>query len=676
MKLIAIFTFLLEFVGVSLILYFVYVMLLRYKVSYNFNRIFLTSIPIIALLSSVLTFKVMPREDIMQNEVAVYQTGSFSEFIDNNRYLQSDILESETAVLMQRIDVVESDSVLQATSKLVVNHDAGDAVGGDEVGSIAETSNYIRYIVISVLLLSLLFALVKLVILGFQVKNILSVKRWSTKELYKGTTIYRSGLIDGPFSFFRDIYVARSIEGDKLDMIVEHEKSHVANCHYIDKFIVELFAALMWFNPVVWVIRKEMGALHEFQADNEVVNAGVNIKNYKLYLFEELATDSPIIANGFNHSMVKKRLIMLGVNKQIRFAAIRISLASVAMVAVFISLSCVPAIGSDAVAVIANPVNEVAVDKIIVDDMVVDDVVVADMVVDDMVVADVVADDVVSVDVVVNDKTSNAYDSLITQADVESNGVEIKIDDQTSKAKLEIEEMITKTDMKRSKAELKMQEMIDKTYLQISKAELEMQEMIAKADLYSAKQVQLSATAPLSDITASRVTEPNSSDQSDKKKSDWYDLPADKVKGLPDYILFDDDKRSEIQPNRIIGITHTDKETFVDFVVCPIYDSWWCIFSSKMFLKDRRTENMYQIRRIDNDIPLNKLLVIKGHNSSYVTFTLVFPRLHEDVKIVDLISHRAPGVVYPSNTGPAWNYENIYIRDFEKAAKSKSNIIK
>ncbi len=671
MNLIAIFTFILKFVGVTFVMYFVYMLLLRYKVSYNICRIYLICIPIVALAASCFTFKVLPVQYSLPQSVGASDPSSFTGFIESNSYLQSDILDIETIIFQQGENIAEVGGA--TTNTHILTQQGGITPSLDNSTSISR----FKYGVILILALSILFAASKLIVLSIQMKKILSIRRWSTKEIYKGTTIYRSGLIDGAFSFFRDIYIARSAEGDKLDVIVEHEKSHVSNHHYIDKFIIEVFSALMWFNPFIWIIRKELGTLHEFQADSEVVNSGIDIKNYKLYLFEEIATDSPIIANGFNHSMVKKRLITLGSKKSVRFVLTRGVVAFVAMMAVFILTSFVSTDHDKSELITTNTTTNSGKGAI---DYYIEDVAEEIISTNDeiAVVANdnpaIIETDALDIKIKATDKNNiTATDTIILSDNhIEQDTILHQYTDSLS-----IVRDLYKDKVRRysTTAQKEMQEIMMKTQAEIALAEIEIAEIATGLAATTVATSIEKVSEIVSKISKATITNATSTDGK-TSKNDWYDLPADKTLGLPEYIIYNSKKVRELRQDRIIGIRHSETETFVDFIVRPANDSWWCIFSSRTFLKDKRTEDMYKIRRLENDVPLDKFLVIKGHKYSFVTFTLVFPRLDTNVKIVDFIEYRAPHVAYPSNSGATFNYNDIYIKDFEKNIKSTSNIIK
>ncbi len=114
--------------------------------------------------------------------------------------------------------------------------------------------------------------------------------------------------------------------------------AHINHRHYIDKILVELMVALSWFNPIAWIIRRELCAVHEFEADRVVLTNYLDLKKYKQFLFEEVSKPSPRVANGFNNSLIKQRFLEMKNNYQERGSFMR-KVLSILAVVVVISLS-------------------------------------------------------------------------------------------------------------------------------------------------------------------------------------------------------------------------------------------------------------------------------------------------------------------------------------------------
>lgn len=91
-----------------------------------------------------------------------------------------------------------------------------------------------------------------------------------------------------------------------------HEQAHIRMRHTWDLLFTELFLWLQWFNPAAWLLRQELQALHEFEADAAVVGMGYDSKEYKLLLIEKAVGSSRYtLANSFNHSSLINRITMM-----------------------------------------------------------------------------------------------------------------------------------------------------------------------------------------------------------------------------------------------------------------------------------------------------------------------------------------------------------------------------
>jgi hypothetical protein len=115
------------------------------------------------------------------------------------------------------------------------------------------------------------------------------------------------------YSFFHWIFIsAENKANTEKKNIIQHEIVHASQYHSVDVLLVELLTAVMWFNPIVWLMRKSIRQLHEYLADEGVVNAGTNILEYQALLVNQVAGDRLIsLPSGFNQSLIKKRLTMM-----------------------------------------------------------------------------------------------------------------------------------------------------------------------------------------------------------------------------------------------------------------------------------------------------------------------------------------------------------------------------
>jgi TonB family protein len=128
-----------------------------------------------------------------------------------------------------------------------------------------------------------------------------------------------------PFSYFKRIFIpSKRIDESSFDSIVAHERSHLRQGHYIDLFIVEITTVIQWFNPIIWLYEKSIKEIHEYLADETVLNSGNNKGKYQALLVNQ-AIGGPvfILTNQFNQSLAKKRIMMMKKMKSSRTAQLK-----------------------------------------------------------------------------------------------------------------------------------------------------------------------------------------------------------------------------------------------------------------------------------------------------------------------------------------------------------------
>ena len=131
----------------------------------------------------------------------------------------------------------------------------------------------------------------------------------SPKRKMDGFTAVFTGREQGSFSFFR--YAFFPNENVDTD-ILRHEISHIEHHHSWDILFAELMMILQWFNPFIYLYKKELQSLHEYQADRDVVATGVDKKNYMMLILQQCtAVDFSGMSNNFSLILTKKRIKMI-----------------------------------------------------------------------------------------------------------------------------------------------------------------------------------------------------------------------------------------------------------------------------------------------------------------------------------------------------------------------------
>ncbi|MCY1634039.1 M56 family metallopeptidase [Marinifilum sp. D737] len=119
------------------------------------------------------------------------------------------------------------------------------------------------------------------------------------------------------FSFFGYVVINRGeFENEALRNIFIHEKVHALQKHWIDLLLVEILSIVFWFNPFVWLFQIAIKQTHELLADDGVIARGFGIGQYQAILINQLMGAEVVgLANNFNHSINKKRMIMMSKEK-------------------------------------------------------------------------------------------------------------------------------------------------------------------------------------------------------------------------------------------------------------------------------------------------------------------------------------------------------------------------
>ena len=128
-----------------------------------------------------------------------------------------------------------------------------------------------------------------------------------------GTTLCVTGNADlSPFSWMHYIVMNRSDYETNDASILAHERGHIRLYHSWDILLVDLLTALQWFNPAMWMLRSDLRAIHEYEADAAVLSQGINARQYQYLLITKAGgIGGYSLVNGITHSALKNRITMM-----------------------------------------------------------------------------------------------------------------------------------------------------------------------------------------------------------------------------------------------------------------------------------------------------------------------------------------------------------------------------
>ncbi len=127
----------------------------------------------------------------------------------------------------------------------------------------------------------------------------------------------------GPCTFGNTIFVNPSLyDPETFQQILVHEKVHVSGGHTLDIVMAELAVVFQWFNPFVWLYRREVENNLEFLTDRSVLeHPHIERVAYQLSLLRVSAPHLPFsITNNYNQSLLKRRIVMMNSQHSARYA--------------------------------------------------------------------------------------------------------------------------------------------------------------------------------------------------------------------------------------------------------------------------------------------------------------------------------------------------------------------
>lgn len=150
------------------------------------------------------------------------------------------------------------------------------------------------------------------------------IRRGRRERLADGVVLVRTPQPVTPFSWGRYVVLAETEPAEEVATILLHERAHVRLHHTWDLLFADLAGCLQWFNPAVWLLRRELCTIHEYEADRAVLEAGTDARTYQLLLVRRaVGTQAFVAANNFNHSKLQNRIAMMLKKRSSRWAAAR-----------------------------------------------------------------------------------------------------------------------------------------------------------------------------------------------------------------------------------------------------------------------------------------------------------------------------------------------------------------
>lgn len=144
-----------------------------------------------------------------------------------------------------------------------------------------------------------------------------------TKDEWGNTIVIHGGNF-APYSFFHYIIINAADYEQLREPILTHEQAHIRMGHSWDLMLLQLVTVLQWFNPFVYLLGRDLKAVHEYEADCAVLNFGIDAKQYQLLLVTKAVGNRlQTIGNNLSHHSLKKRIKMMYQKKSNRWMMLK-----------------------------------------------------------------------------------------------------------------------------------------------------------------------------------------------------------------------------------------------------------------------------------------------------------------------------------------------------------------
>lgn len=246
-----------------------------------------------------------------------------------NRFVLLGILATSAILPLAEIPVLQENQVIpqvevfrQIVEAPVFNNPQPTV--SDEIQTVQPTNTLSVNPVLLIYLFAIILLFVRLVISLVRVAQLIHKAEKQSFQNYRLAVV--KDFIQ-PFSFLRNIVISEKDYTENKEMVITHEYAHIRHFHAVDLVICELFTALHWFNPFMWLLRRDLKLIHEYQADQAVLNKGIDATKYQLLVIEKAVGERRFaMANHFTQKPILKRIKMMKKKNQNRWTGMKLIL--------------------------------------------------------------------------------------------------------------------------------------------------------------------------------------------------------------------------------------------------------------------------------------------------------------------------------------------------------------
>ena len=220
--------------------------------------------------------------------------------------------------------MISNTTALQSLSDETVT--AGGSVAGQEASALIpaeenpvpdvvekepmSTARLISIILFAVWCAGFLYLTIQKIISLRAVRKVIKSGRYADRQ--DECDVIENDYIAQPMNWMSYIMMPHEWLQKENAAVWKHEMSHAHKAHSLDLLLLDLMQVFQWFNPVMFLLQKELEMIHEYQADRAVLESGADARQYKLMLVQAVAESRGYaMTSWLRQTNLKKRIDMM-----------------------------------------------------------------------------------------------------------------------------------------------------------------------------------------------------------------------------------------------------------------------------------------------------------------------------------------------------------------------------
>jgi len=318
--------YMLKVAVVSAVFFLVYKVCLSRQTFHGFNRAVLLVISVLSFMLPACHVENDVLVNRVRNAIHIPQAGIFRSVAESS---PSPVIQPSAVVPAPSASVVgqESDAgslapaahgSLQQSQAQTVADVPSDPVQAEPAGAFG----IIPKLLFIIWCIGFLYLAVKKVFTIISIRRIIGEGHYLNRQ--DECDLIENDRLSQPMNWMSYILMPHAWLEKENKAVWSHETLHARKAHTLDFLLIDVLHLFQWFNPVMFLIYKELELIHEYQADRAVLESGADARSYKLMLVEAVAQSHGYsTASWLKQNNLKKRIDMMQKKESNRWNRLR-----------------------------------------------------------------------------------------------------------------------------------------------------------------------------------------------------------------------------------------------------------------------------------------------------------------------------------------------------------------